>query len=157
MCEFVPQIFDDGLKLEDSFLEQFFFWLSILGLFLFFLDQLMNLTAKLLLNLSDPSFVLNFHLVQHLLIHDDLLSQWLFDSIPLFFNLLDSIFEETIQGFEFPELIRLPLVLLQSSHFTIQDVVGQFTWSEAKVSVCSFSIFLRRNPLQSLWRFVSLT
>ncbi len=124
MLKFALQIFDFTFKFSYSSLKKFFLRLSKFGFFLLGQNQFLHLFVKNLLNISNPLFMLDLVLVEHLLVHQHLLGEGRFNPITLLNQLAESIFEQTIEGLRLAHLAALFLYFLQGSHFSEKHIVS---------------------------------
>ena len=92
--------------------------------------------------------MLDFVLVQHFFVHQQLLSEGRFNSITLLNQLAEPIFEQTIEGLRLAHFTALFLYFFQGSHFSEKHIVSQLARSIGKGSIRALSKFIRRQVLK---------
>jgi hypothetical protein len=130
-------------------LKEFLFGLGILGLFLFGEDLPLHFIAESLLNVPDPLLMLRLILVEHLLVHKDLLGKGGLDPIPFLLELSQSVLEDADGGFRLAYFRGFLLDPFEVGGLLIEHIVHQFAGGEGKFRIGCLSKFLRGQTVES--------
>lgn len=125
------------------------------GLFFLGVDDLLHFLIEVPLDILESLLILAFVVVEHLLVHGDLLGEGLFDAVAFLLDLAESVLEETVEGFRLAHLAGLLLDLLEGGGFLVEHVVGQLAGSVGQTGVCALPELFRREVLQLGGRLVS--
>jgi hypothetical protein len=89
----ILQFWDLCLQFRDPSFEEFLFRLCEFGLFLFRVYHLLHFLIEVPLDVLESLLMLSFVFIEHLLIHEDLLGEGLFNPVTLLLDLADSVLE----------------------------------------------------------------
>lgn len=89
----ILQFWDLCLQFRDLSFEEFLFRLCKFGLFLFGVYYLLHFLIEVPLDVLESLLVLSFVFIEHLLIHEDLLGEGLFDPVTFLLDLAESVLE----------------------------------------------------------------
>lgn len=155
MIELLLQLRDFCLKLCNSAFKQFLFRLSKLGLFFLGEDNLLHFLIESPLDVLEPLLMLDLILIQHLLIHENLCGERLFDAVAFHLDLAESVLEEAVKGLGFTYFAGLLFDLLEGSHFLVEHIISQLAWSVSETGIGAFAKLFRREIVQFRRRLVS--
>jgi hypothetical protein len=148
VVELFPELRDLGFELTDFALEEFLLRLYIPDFLLLGEDDLLNFLVEGLLYVLEPLLVLGLVVVEHLLVHGDLLGEGVLNAVALLLHLAESVLEQTVVGCRFAHLARLLLDLLESSHLLKQHVVHQLARRVAQARIRPLPVLLGRKIIQ---------
>ena len=99
-------------------------------------------------------FVLPFVIMQHLLVHDDLLGESGLDAVAFLLRLVQADLENTDGGLRLAYLAGLLLDLLESRGFLVEDIVDEFAGGEGERGKGSLPVLQGRKVLKSGRRLI---
>lgn len=119
-----------------------------LGLFFLGVDDLLHFFVEVPLDILESLLVLDFVVVEHLLVHGDLLGEGLLDAVAFLLQLAESVLEEAVEGFGLAHLAGLLFDLLEGGRLLVEHVVGQLARRVGQTGVGALPELLRRQVLQ---------
>jgi len=135
MFQLVLELLDFCLQLSYPSLEQLFLGLGEFGFFLLGYNQFLHFLFEKFLSISDSLFMFDFVFIQHFFVHKDLFSESGLNSVPLFHQLAEPIFEQTVESFRRASFATFLLDFFESGHLSEKHIVSQFARSVSERSI----------------------
>ena len=143
IVQLIPQLLLHCLQFSYSTLQKLFLRLCVFSFLLLFVDKSSYLCIESLLNGFDALFVFFLFLLENLLIHVDLVSECLLDTLFFFLQFWQSVLQNAVRCLSFTQFARPLFKSFLIAELLVKYLVSQFARSKSQGWKRCFPILLR--------------